>query len=282
MASQTRQAREAERKLSVRTLVIASISSAVAAVVVSQFWKGGTAPAAALTPVIVSLVSELLHKPTQAISARVTSDRTAVLPEGAGAGAPAQKTEVAAAAAPAQDFEGPKPASEERPPPLRESGAEPVPSDEREPREAAISYHRSSANGRAGGGQRRFSVRIVAATAALAILIAAAVITIPELIARDSLGKTSGGTTLFGGGTKGSDETRDSEPQDGSQRQDDSAQPDREQPKSDQQAPTTEQQKKPAPSDQKKPQTRPAPQTQPKPPAQPGQQGQPQSAPPRP
>ena len=46
MASQTRQARGAERKLSVQTLAIASVSSVVAAVVVSQFWKGGTAPAA--------------------------------------------------------------------------------------------------------------------------------------------------------------------------------------------------------------------------------------------
>ena len=204
MASQTRQAREAERKLSIQTLAIASISSAVAALVVSQFWKGGTAPAAAVTPVIVSLVSELLRKPTEAISARVTTERTAILPEGMGAGAPTERTEVATAA-PARDFEGPKPAAQERPPPLRGTDG-PVPSHEREPREPPVTYHRAGTNGRAGAGGGRLPVRVVAVTAALAVLIGAAILTIPELIAGDSLGKTSGGTTLFGGGKKSSED----------------------------------------------------------------------------
>jgi len=278
MASQTRQAREAERKLSVRTLAIASISSAVAAVVVSQFWKGGTAPAAAVTPVVVSLVSELLHKPSQAITARVTSERTAVLPDGRDTGAPAEKTEVAAGA-PARDLEGSKPASQERPPPLRESSEEPASRDKREAREPAVTYHRAGANGRAGGGGRKFPVRIVAATAALAILIGAAILTVPELIAGDSLGKTSGGTTLFGGGKNSADETQDS------QRQDGSAQPDQEQPKSDQPDSSTQQElkKKTPPADQTKPETKPpttpAPQS---PQKSPPQQRKPQPAPARP
>ena len=256
MASQT-QAREAERKLSVRTLAVASISSVVAAIVVSQFWKGGTAPAAAVTPVIVSLVSELLHKPSQAITARVTSERTAVLPGGTGARAPAEKTEVAAGA-PAPDLKGSKPASQERQPPLRESGEEPVSSDTSEAREPAVTYHRAGANGRPGGGGRKFPVRIVAATAALAILIGAAILTVPELIAGDSVGKSSGGTTLFGGGKNSADETQDSQRQDGSQREDGSAQPDQEQPKSDQQDRGTQQElKKTPPADQTKPETKP-------------------------
>ena len=79
--------REEERHLSIRTLVIASIASATAALVTSQFWAGGTPFAAAVTPVIVTLVSELLHRPTQAIARRVTVERTAILPE-AGAAAP--------------------------------------------------------------------------------------------------------------------------------------------------------------------------------------------------
>jgi len=271
MASQTRQARGAERKLSVQTLAIASISSVVAAVVVSQFWKGGTAPAAAVTPVIISILSELLHKPTQAISSRVTSERKAVLPEDAGAGEPAERTKVAAAA-PAGDLERSKLTSQERPPPLREPGEEPpVPSDKREGREPAITYHRAGTNGRPeGGGGRKFPVRIVAATAALAMLIGAAVLTIPELIAGDSLGKTSGGTTLFGGSKKGPDDTQDGGRQDGSQRPDGSAPPDKAQPKSDEQDNTTQPQdekknEKTSPSDQSKPQTTPAPQSQPKP-----------------
>ncbi|MDQ3587535.1 MAG: hypothetical protein M3350_10705 [Actinomycetota bacterium] len=273
MASQTRQAREAERKLSVRTLAIASVSSAVAAVVVSQFWKGGTAPAAAVTPVIVSLVSELLRKPTEAISARVTTDRTAVLPEAAGAGAPTARTMVATGA-PARDSEGPRPASEERPPPLRATGEEPVPSDKREVRGTPVTYHRAGADGRHGGGGRRFPVRLVAATAALAILIGAAILTVPELIAGDSLGKR-GGTTLFGGGKSSSDNTQGGESQGGAQQPDRSPPPDQQQPESDRQDTPTQQPnrqqpprgetKTPAP-EQTKPQSTPAPQPQPKPP----------------
>ena len=276
MASQSRHARGAERKLSVQTLAIASVSSAVAAIVVSQFWKGGTA--AAVTPVIISIISELLHKPSQAITSRVTSERTAVLPEGEDAGAPTEKTEVAPGAH-ARDLEESKPASQVRPPPLRESGEEPLPSDKREAQEPAITYHRASANGRPGGGKRRFPVRIVAATAALAILIGAAILTVPELIAGDSLGKTGGGTTLFGGGKNTADKPQDSQRQDGSERDDGSTQPDPQQPKSDQQDGTTQQElkKKTPPADQTKPQTAPAPQGQPQP-----QPRQPQPPPARP
>ena len=46
--------------LSFETLLIAAIASAVAAVVVSRFWQGGTPIAAAITPIVVSLVSERL------------------------------------------------------------------------------------------------------------------------------------------------------------------------------------------------------------------------------
>src|SRR3954471_11466847 len=71
---------EAQRRLSLRTLAIASIASATAAIVVSQFWAGGTPIAAAVTPVLVALVSEMLHRPTEAIARRITSERTAILP----------------------------------------------------------------------------------------------------------------------------------------------------------------------------------------------------------
>jgi hypothetical protein len=54
--------------LSITTLVIASCSSLVAATVVSQVWGGGTLVGAAVTPVIVALVSEGLKKPATVIS----------------------------------------------------------------------------------------------------------------------------------------------------------------------------------------------------------------------
>jgi hypothetical protein len=72
--------REEQRRLSIRTHAIASVASAAAAVVTSQFWVHGTWIAAAMTPVIVSLVSEILHRPTEAVARRVTTNRAALMP----------------------------------------------------------------------------------------------------------------------------------------------------------------------------------------------------------
>lgn len=51
--------------LSVTTLVIAAIASAVAAIVTSTFWRGGTIVTAAMSPVIIAIVKELLARPIQ-------------------------------------------------------------------------------------------------------------------------------------------------------------------------------------------------------------------------
>ncbi len=75
MASSRKDEREEERRFNLRTLVIASSASATAAVVTSQLWIAGTWIAAALTPVLVALVSELLHRPTEKIAERLTTDR---------------------------------------------------------------------------------------------------------------------------------------------------------------------------------------------------------------
>lgn len=56
--------------LSLQTLVIASLSSLAAALFVHEFWPGGAILGAAVTPVIVALVSEALRKPAQAITRR--------------------------------------------------------------------------------------------------------------------------------------------------------------------------------------------------------------------
>jgi hypothetical protein len=55
--------------LSAKTLLIAGTASAVAAFVVPMLWRPGTVFAAAMTPVIVALVSELLHRPANTVSA---------------------------------------------------------------------------------------------------------------------------------------------------------------------------------------------------------------------
>jgi hypothetical protein len=62
-------ARDEQGGLSVQTLIIASVSSLVAAIVVHEVWQGGAILGAAITPVIVALTSEGLKKPTQRITA---------------------------------------------------------------------------------------------------------------------------------------------------------------------------------------------------------------------
>lgn len=66
-------------RLSVRALTIASVASATAAIVTSRLWAPGTALAAAVTPVIVAIVSELLNRPAEHVS-RIRSSRRAAFP----------------------------------------------------------------------------------------------------------------------------------------------------------------------------------------------------------
>ena len=167
--------REDGRRLSLRTLVIASVASATAAVVTSLFWKGGTPIAAAVTPVIVAVVSELLHRPATVIAARreqtaARVQRTRTLP--AAAGKRARATE-----------------------------------------EPEMKVYRAPSR------RPRLAFKPIAATAAIAFVIAAALLTLPELIAGQSFGQGDRNTTLFGGSDKSDSssseqETRqDSEPQ---------------------------------------------------------------------
>ena len=166
MASQRGRTREEEGRLSLRTLVIASAASAAAAIVVSQFWIRGTPIAAAVTPVIVALVSEMLHRPTQVVARKLTTERTAIMPEAMGAGPP-QEEPVEEPPTIARDLEA-------------EGGPVRVYKPERR--------------------TRRIHPKVIAITAVLAFAIAAVVLTVPELIAGGSIGKRDGGTTLLGGG----------------------------------------------------------------------------------
>jgi hypothetical protein len=72
MSSQTRDERGDASSLDLRTLAIASLASAVAAIVVSRFWTSGTPFAAAITPVLVTLFKEALDRPTARIAEKVT------------------------------------------------------------------------------------------------------------------------------------------------------------------------------------------------------------------
>jgi hypothetical protein len=55
-------------RISLQTLIIASIASAAASFAASRIWGGGTIVSAAATPVIVALVSEFLRRPVQTVA----------------------------------------------------------------------------------------------------------------------------------------------------------------------------------------------------------------------
>jgi hypothetical protein len=164
--------------LSLQTLVLAAASSAAAAIVVSHIWKGGTVVAAAMTPVIVSIVKELLarpmeseivRRPVQQVS-RVASSRRRVA---TGAGV---------------RTEGEAPRSSEPPSPPAEAELTPM-----------------STYGRLR--PRKLHLKIAIVTGLIAFVIGAAALTLPELLFGGAL-SSSHQTTLFGGG--GGSKTKDS------------------------------------------------------------------------
>ncbi len=59
---------EPARGISLKTLAIASVASALAAYVVQAIWRPGTLIAAATTPVIVALLTEALNRPVSHVS----------------------------------------------------------------------------------------------------------------------------------------------------------------------------------------------------------------------
>jgi hypothetical protein len=159
--------------LSITTLLIAGASSAVAAFIVQTFWQRGTVFAAAMTPVIVALVSETLKKPVEAVSAvrvRRTPEGTALL-----------------------DPVEPPPDPDEPFDPLA-----PLPTEELE---AALTD--APAPPRSEHRRRRLTARqwkIGVATGLIAFFCAAAVVTASELaIFGDSVSNSDRRTTFFGG-----------------------------------------------------------------------------------
>src|SRR5436190_2601146 len=149
--------------LDVSTLVIAAISSVVAATVVSRVWQAGTVMATAMTPVIVTLVRESLERPAKRVSSIATR-----------AAAPPLARATRAVAEPPPEAYAP-------PPPV---GPDPGLTEMRV-------YRRERATG------RRWKLAI--GTGLLACMIAIAAMTLPELVAGQSVVSPSHHTTIFGG-----------------------------------------------------------------------------------
>ena len=201
MGSPPRTPREEEQRLNMRTLVIASAASATAALVTSRLWIAGTWIAAATTPVLVTLISEMLRRPTERIARGITVDRPA-LPDPE---APAPQPEAAAAERvaerlrsgdlPLPDPEAPGPGAPARPP----AGAPPAPTRVYRSESAARTPRR-----------RKIAYRVVIGTAALAFVIGAATLTIAELVGGGSVGHNNRRVTLIPGSGK-KDSTNDSQ-----------------------------------------------------------------------
>ena len=153
--------REEERRLNSRTLTIASVASASAAAVTSQLWIAGTWIAAAVTPVLVALISEAMHRPTERIARAWTSDREMRATQAA---TPTRRepTTVSGTAGPVRVY--------------RQSG----------PRTTMLT-------------KRRIAIGTVAATAAIAFVIGIVALTTVDLVSGGSVGKGSGRSTLFSG-----------------------------------------------------------------------------------
>lgn len=160
-------------KLSPQTLIVASLASLTAAIVTSTFWQRGTPITAALTPVIVAIASELYSRPARRISSRASQVRSRSFSaqelrarERVPSGAPPQRQRPDALQPPEDESLGPVR--------IYRSGAE---------RPSPV---------------RRVHVRVALATAAIAFVIAAIVLTLPELVFGGSVA-SHGRTTFFGG-----------------------------------------------------------------------------------
>jgi hypothetical protein len=163
------------------TLFLSAVASAVAAYVVSKIWAPGTLFSAAFTPVIVAVVKETLRKPTEAVAsvatvsrwARTGPDDAGLVPDETALQPPRDPD------APVVDPDAPHVLL----PPV-------VAKDEHSP----LSVYSTRS--------RRWRWRVAVITGLLGFVVALLVFTIPELIAGESIGRSSGHATTFFGGHK--------------------------------------------------------------------------------
>jgi hypothetical protein len=171
---------QAKPGLSASTLLIASASSAVAAIVVSKLWGGGTLFGAASTPIIVALVSEALRRPARVIGTVRTTRNVRFDPVAEGRRGLAEGD-------------------------LDRARRPPVPAAAQA--EAERRVHRAS-----GPSLRLPRPRLVAAiaTGLVAFVVAGVVLTGSELVlGKSSLATSSRRTTYLGGSSSSSSSTKD-------------------------------------------------------------------------
>jgi len=168
--------------LSLRTLVIASAASLTAAMVSSQLFPPGTIYASAVTPVVVAAVSEMLRRPADRVSALARQRRALVIEASR-----APHGEEGAALKGAPDFAQGAAADEEL-------GTVHGNGTGERPR---VTIYGSSRT------KRLLHPKVWIATGLAAFAIAAAALTLPELIFGGAVA-SSHRTTYFGGGSSSS------------------------------------------------------------------------------
>ena len=148
------------------TLVVTALASATAAYVTSKIWTPGTLAAAAFTPVLVAVLKEAYFKPVEVVS-RAVPVRGVV------------RSASSASSASSAGGQGDEP---------RETPAE---------IEARIAQLGEAPGASAPTRRRNWQLAVV--TGLLGFIIAAVIITVPELIAGSSASGGDRGTTIFGG-----------------------------------------------------------------------------------
>lgn len=182
--------------VSLQTLIIASIASAAAAYGASRIWGTGTLISAAITPVVVALVSELLRRPVQTVATsakrippvhplpvvRPPTSATPRDPTDAMQDPKQVRTDPTSPAPP------PSPSTQPRRPRPR-----PV-----EPAAASTPGPVSAVPHQTAADARRPRWRLAVLTGLLAFAIVVAVYTVPDLVAGHSVTGNGQPTTFFG------------------------------------------------------------------------------------
>jgi hypothetical protein len=200
MSSQTRKSRGGTSSLDLRTLVIASVASAVAAIVVSRIWASGTPIAAATTPVLVTLLKEVLDRPTAAVAARVTAPTRAL---------PHTEVREPVPARVADRMRGTENPERTKPPSERDRPGRSTSGNGRDPDEIRV-YRSQPAT---GGIARRINPKVAIVTGLLAFVIAGLAITTAQVLAGHPFGKEGHGAIILGQHHKRASSNTDTEQQ---------------------------------------------------------------------
>jgi hypothetical protein len=222
-------------RISLQTLIIASIASAAASFAASRIWGAGTIVSAAATPVVVALVSEFLRRPVQTVAetakkvpavqtslptvkriiatpigpTHAPEQATPTPPQQATPTLPQQATPTPPEQATPTRPEQPSADTAQRPP----ANARPRPSDvpeepDRPPEAAAASAPVVEPEATKTTAERwRPRWRLAIVTGLLAFAIVVAIYTVPDLLAGRSITGNGAPTTFFGGTTTVSKKT---------------------------------------------------------------------------